>query len=178
MPLVTDQPSRPNPRWRLLRHPAPQPETLITNWEEEIQEILGSDDEEEAQAKEMLRLFPRLPLEGQVEVVEQVGGLLPDADYGLLAGYATNSTLAEPVLEVLLSGLANRSDPVRLPLLLSIAEDEQHPKSAEARDMLEVLLGQAYGTNWDQWNSLVDQRLSGQSQDETPEMDESNSAEE
>ncbi len=178
-PLVTDnKASRPNPRWRRLRQPAPPPGNLLTNWEERIQEILTSDDDEDEQAKEMLELFPRLPMDGQVEVAEQVGGLLPDRDYGLLAEYTTNTSLAEPVLEALLSGLMNRPDAIRLPLLLGIAENEEHPKSDEARDILETLLGQAYGTNWEQWNSMVDQRLNAQSQDQSSEMMESGPPEE
>ncbi len=117
-------------------------------------------------------------MDGQVEVVEQVGGLLPDRGYGLLAEYTTNTSLAEPVLEALLSGLMNRPDAIRLPLLLGIAENEEHPKSDEARDILETLLGQAYGTNWEQWNSMVDQRLNAQSQDQSSEMMESDPPEE
>lgn len=156
-----------------MHAPAPPFDNLLTNWEERVQEILSSEEDADEQARDMLELLPRLPLDGQVEVVEQAGGLLPDRDYGVLADYTTNSTLAEPVLDALLSGLMNRSDPIRLPLLLSIAEEEQHPKSEQALSILETLLGQTYGTNWEQWTSIVDQRLNAQPQDETQEMTES-----
>ncbi len=171
-PLLADNTvPRPNPRLQRLHANAPAQENLLTNWEERVQEILDSDDDDDVKAKEMLRLFPRLPQDGQIEVAEQAGTLLPDQDYGALAEYTTNSTLAEPVLDTLLAALVTRSDSVRLPLLLSIAEDDQHPKSEEALETLEALLGETFGTNWDQWSTNLDQRLLGaQSQTQDDEM--------
>lgn len=171
-PLLADNMApRPNPRWRRLRLNTPAQENLLTNWEERVQEILDSDEDDDVKAKEMLRLFPHLPQDGQIEVAEQAGSLLPDQDYGALAEYTTNSTLTEPVLDALLAVLVTRSDPVRLPLLLSIAEDDQHPKSEEALETLEALLGETFGTNWDQWSTNLDQRLPGaQSQFQDEEM--------
>ncbi len=174
-PLVSETPvPRPNPRWQRL-HPVQRPGTLLTNWDEEVESILSSDDDDDVKAKEMLELFPRLPTDGQVEVVDQVSGMLPDKDYGLLAEYTTNSTLPDPVLEALLAGLISRPDAIRLPLLLSIAEDEQHPKNEEAQSALEALLGEESGTNWEQWNATVEQRLRGQPQPESSEMSDTSS---
>lgn len=139
---------------------------MQTNWEEQVGEILASDDDADVKAKEMLGLFPSFPPEGQVEVVEQVGALLPDKDYGALAQHATNSALPEPVLQALLAGLMTRPNSIRVPLLLSIAQDDQHPESEQARDLLTVLLGESYGTNSDQWNASAEQPASGAAQGE------------
>jgi hypothetical protein len=88
--------------------------------------------------------------------------MLSDDDYPGLAGYMTNPRLPEPLLDALLAGLSGRTDTIRLPLLLSVAQDDQHPKHEEARDLLEGFLGTDYGTNWDQWSTGVDQRLRNQ----------------
>jgi hypothetical protein len=165
-PLLSEVASaRPNPRLRKMR-----PVPTETNWEDQVREILSADDDNEAKAKEMLGLFPSLPPEGQVEVVEQLGVLLPDKDYGPLAQLATNSALPEPVLAALLGGLVTRPNSIRLPVLLSIAQDEQHPESEDARDLLTVLLGETYGTNWQQMNARTGQATNGVEEGESQPM--------
>ncbi len=161
---------RPNPRLRRLRPPAAADNGVLTNWQERLGEILSSEDEDALKAKDMLQLFPRLPLDGQVEVAQRANQMLSDNDYPTLAPYTTNSALPEPVLDTLFAGVIGRPDSIRLPLLLSIAEDEQHPKSEDALTLLEGFLGEAYGTNWDQWSATVDQRLNTASTNQNLEM--------
>ncbi|HEY5912507.1 MAG TPA: hypothetical protein VJA21_18040 [Verrucomicrobiae bacterium] len=170
--LLSENPVlRPNPRLNRLRRPVESADTIITNWEERVGEILASGDEDVLMAKDLLDLFPRLPLEGQVEVVRQLGELLPDEEYPALARHTTNTALPEPVLEALIDDLADRADQVRLPMLLTIAEDGNHPKNAEALELLEEFMDETFGTNWDQWSTNIDLRLNAQPQDQTGEME-------
>ncbi len=161
---------RSNPRLRRLRPPAAVDSGVLTNWQERLGEILSSEDEDDLKAKDMLELIPRLPPDGQVEVAQRANQMLSDDDYRILAPYATNSALPEPVLDTLFAGVLGRPDSIRLPLLLSIAEDEQHPRSEDALTLLEGFLGQAYGTNWNQWSTTVDQRLNAASTNQNQEM--------
>ena len=137
----------------------PIPPDLITNWEDRIDSILTSDEEEAKKAKRMLEMFPRLPAEGQEEVAQHLSNLVPDEDYSALGQYLTNATLPESVLDVLLSDLLNRPNSIKLPLLMQVARDARNPESAEAKDLLGVFLEEDYGDNWPAWQTKMDQWL-------------------
>jgi hypothetical protein len=138
---------------------AVSPGDLITNWEDKVDEILGADGDEAEKAKKMLEMFPRLPEEGKVEVAQHLSNLVPDEGYEPLGKILTNSTLPEDVLDVLLSDALNRPNSIKLPLMLDIAQDPQHPKTAEAKDMLELFLEEDYGSDWPKWQAKMEQWL-------------------
>jgi hypothetical protein len=107
----------------------------------------------------MLEMFPRLPEAGQVEVAQHLSNLLPDQDYPALSQYLTNAATAEPVLEVLMGGLLNRPNGLKLPLLLDIAREPQNPKAKEAHELLALFLEADYGQDWAQWQAKIQQWL-------------------
>ncbi len=53
----------------------------------------------------------------------------------------------------------NRPNSVKLPLLLDLARDPQHPKASEAKDILELFLEEDYGNDWTKWQAKLDQWL-------------------
>jgi hypothetical protein len=150
-----------------LAHPAdsnfaavPAPTTnSIADWEDRVDHILSSNGEADAKARQMLEMFPRLPEAGQVEVAQHLSNLLPDQDYPALSQYLTNATTPEPVLEVLVAGLLNRPNAVRLPLLLEIAREQQNPKAKEAHELLALFLEEDFGQDWAQWQAKLQQWL-------------------
>jgi hypothetical protein len=131
----------------------------VPDWEDKLDEILVSDKEDSAKAKQMLEMFPRLPEDGQVEVAQHLSNLISDEDYPALAQYATNSSLPEAVLDVLMADALNRPNSLKLPVLLGLARDSQNPKAAEAKDVLELFLEEDYGTDWPAWQTKMDQWL-------------------
>lgn len=143
----------------------PLPSTLstspesVTNWEEQVEAILNSPNADRAKAAALLQIFPQLPEDGQSEVAATVAPLLPDAEFADLGQYLTNATVAEPVMDVLLAGLLSRPDAVKLPWLLTIAQDEANPRAPDAVYLLQALLGQDNGKNWGQWAASVDRYL-------------------
>jgi len=140
---------------------APAADTLVvlTNWEEKVDQILGGDAKEDEKAKQMLDLFPRLPEEGQVEVAQHLSNLLPDQDFASLTKYITNSSTPGPVLDVLMSGLLNRPNSIKLPTLLEVARTEQNPKANDARELLQLFLEENYGNDWAKWQDKLTQWL-------------------
>jgi len=158
--MASSNVTRLTPEWG--RRPARPHADVETNWQYQVDAILAATDEDETtRAKQLLQLMPNLPLEGQVEVAQHVERMLPDQDYGELGRYLMDPETPEPLLDTLLSGVLKRPDGIRLPLLLSIASDEDHPKSEEAIDYLEGLLGDNFGTNWSQWTTSVVQQVEG-----------------
>jgi len=137
--------------------PAATRTNLIVNWEEKIEEILGAEGDEAGKAKQMLALFPRLPEDGQVEVAQHLSNLLSDEDYAPLGKLLTDPQLPEDVLDVLLVDVLNRPNGLKLPLLLNVAREPQHPKASEAKDLLELYLEEDYGNDWNKWQAKLDQ---------------------
>ena len=129
---------------------------IIPQWEEKVDGILTSESKEADKAKQMLEMLPRLPEDGQVEVAHHVSNLLPDQDYASLGKLLTNSSLPEPVLDVLLADTLNRPNSLKMPALLDVARDPGNPKAGEAKELLTVLLEQDYGTDWNLWQSKVE----------------------
>lgn len=125
----------------------------ITNWSEQLDEILGAEKPETEKANQLLQMFPRLPKDGQEEVAQHLTNLVDDQDYAALGRYLTNSTLSEDVLDILFSDLFNRPNPLKLPLLVDLASDAKHPKASEAKDLLELYLEEDYGTDWARWRA-------------------------
>jgi hypothetical protein len=128
----------------------------LGGWEEKVDGILGSASPDPEKAKQMLEMFPTLPADGQEEVARHLSNLLPDEDYGLMRGYLTNAALPEDVLDVLLDDALNRPNSLKLPALLDVARSPQHPKAAEAKDFLELLLEEDYGTDWVKWQAKME----------------------
>ena len=55
------------------------------------------------------------------------------------------------VSTLLMNDLLNRHNSLKLPMLLAVASNGDHPLKDQAKDMLELFLQADYGTNWDQW---------------------------
>src|SRR5436853_280640 len=67
--------SRPRPGEAPVDKAAAIPSTVanaMTNWEDKLDDILGSEGEESDKAKKLLAMFSRLPAEGQVEVAQHL----------------------------------------------------------------------------------------------------------
>jgi len=130
---------------------------LVSDWEDKLDDILGSEGQDTDKAKQMLAMFPRLPEDAQVEVAQHVSNLLPDPEYAPLGKLLLDSKLPEAVLDVLIVDVLNRPNALKLPLLLEVARDPQHPKAGEAKDLLELYLEQDYGTDWNKWQAKLKQ---------------------
>ena len=72
-------------------------------------------------------------------------------DYAPLGEMLKNDKLSEGVLDELLADVLNRPNALKLPLLLQVASDANHVKHDEAKDLLELYLGDDYGTDWNTW---------------------------
>jgi len=128
---------------------------LLTNWEDNVDQILVSTNEDSDKAKQMLGMFPNLPADGKVEVAQHMANLMPDQDYPLLASLLTNSTLPQDVLDVLLADALNRPNSVKLPALLDVARDPQNPEAPEAKELLQLFLDNDYGNDWSTWQAKM-----------------------
>jgi hypothetical protein len=138
----------------MVEIPATSP-SVVTNWEDKLDEILGGDDDESQKARQMAALLPSLPEDGQVEVAQHLSNLVSDEEYSMISGFVTNAALPEAVLDVLIADSLNRPNSVKLPLLLDVAREPQNPKATEAREILELFLEEDYGDDWAKWQAKM-----------------------
>jgi len=128
---------------------------LIPDWEDKVSEIIVSDSDFTNKCAEMLEMFPNLPESGQVEVSHHLVNLTSDENFTPLGKLLMDPKTPESADEVLMSDMLNRNNTLKLPILLQVARTPGHPKAAEAKDMLERMLEEDYGTDWNQWENKM-----------------------
>ena len=131
----------------------------MADWDEKVSDVLGAEGDEKDKAKKLVEMFPLLPPEGQEEVAHHLSNLVADEDYAPLATFATNSALPEVVLDVFVEDVFNRPNAIKLPVLLDIAQDPQHPRASEAKDVLELFLEEDFGSDWTKWHAKMEKWL-------------------
>lgn len=114
--------------------------TVVTNWEDRLSEILDPEGEDTNKVQQLLALFPLLPPEGQDETAMHLSNLVEDENYAPLGQLLLDSKLPEGVLDTLLADVLNRPNETKLPMFLDLSFSPDHPKAAEARDLLELYL--------------------------------------
>lgn len=124
-------------------------------WEQEVNAVLASQASDAEIADKLLKLYPQVPADAQADLFVEITQHVPNEDYRKLANVLTNSTSPPEVLDVLLNDLIDRPDKLRMPLLMDLMRDKQNPKSDEAHDFLEVIIGDDYGEDWDTWSKKI-----------------------
>ena len=135
------------------------PTNFIADWEGKIEEIVGSGRPDDEKARQLLQVFPRLPPDGQIDVVQHLENLVSDDDYAPMGKLFRDASLPEPVLDELLADVLNRSNALKLPALLDVARTERHPKAAEAKEIMGLFLEADYGNDWPRWQTKMGQWL-------------------
>lgn len=129
-------------------------------WSAAIDAILRDEGQVNDKAKRMGQLFHHLPASLQTECAQHLVNFATDA---------TPDPILEPLLSensnataqgVLLLGLLQRADKIRLPVLLKIAGNPNHPRTGEALQYLQFLLEADHGLDWDRWQEAIRKRLS------------------
>jgi hypothetical protein len=150
-PIVTNEPMPIVQASNLAVAVSTNTDLTETNWEEKIDDIVGGDEPDTNKVKHLFALFPKLPEEGQEEAAQHLSNLVDDDDYSQLGDLLKNDKLSEGVLDELLADVLNRPNNLKLPLLLDVASDPNHAKRDEAKDLLELYLGDDYGSDWNSW---------------------------
>jgi hypothetical protein len=136
--------------------PADPSASTDADWEQKLEDILLSGDDDNAKADHILALIPNAPPDAQVELSQHLVNMVQDDHYDDVAQLLTNSATPAAVSTVLMNDLLNRNNDLKLPMLLDVARDDNHPLADQAREMLELLTQEDDGTNWDQWSASID----------------------
>lgn len=128
--------------------------TTVEEGDLKIDEILRSEKEIPAMARDLHELVKTLNSEAQVNASRHLVNLTGDEDYGLIAGFLVDDKMNPEVTEVLFSDLMNRNRELQMPLFMNILKNKRHPQNEEVRNVLTVLAGEDFGENyaaWDKW---------------------------
>lgn len=129
-------------------------------WEKRINAVLDSAATKDSdKARLLLEMLPSLPVEGRQTAAEYAVQRLDDADYRFAQNVVTNPATYPPALGVLWADLMGRPGAVSLPTLLQVARNPSHPYAEAARDNLDLLLGQNFGTDWPRWEAAIREKL-------------------
>lgn len=141
----------------------------VPEWEQKIDDALVSGKDEAETGRAILEMFPKLPPEGQISAAEHIGNLLANEDYAPFAAYLTNNATAAEVYEIIFADLLNRPNHIKLPMLLEVARNGKPEQATEAKDFLEVFIGEDYGKDWNTWQVKVTEWLKENPDEPTPE---------
>jgi hypothetical protein len=125
-------------------------------WEQKLDEVLLSEADDNTKADRILALIPTAPPNAQAELSQHLVNMVRDDHYDGTAQLLTNSATSTAVSSVLMNDLLNRNNTLKLPMLLAVARQDDHPLKDQAREMLELLIQEDNGANWDQWSAAID----------------------
>jgi hypothetical protein len=142
----------------------PRTDQLMTAEEGDqyIDEVLRSNKPIPEMARELQKLVGQFNGEAQLNASRHLVNLTSDEDYGLIAGYLTNPKFNPDVLEVFFSDLMNRNRKLQMPLFMTILKDPSHPQNEQVRNVLTVLAGEDFGTDWTKWDAWAVKELANQ----------------
>jgi hypothetical protein len=139
----------------------------LAEWETRIDQVLRLNTANETESAQLLiNMLPSLPAEGQVEAAQHISNLILDKDYDRVKPLLRNPSLPEEVHDVLFTDLMNREDAVKLPMLLDVAKQPNHPYHEEALTDLQIFLDQDNEQNWGKWDGAVKAYLQKQKAEE------------
>jgi len=133
---------------------SPPPEDS-TDWDKQLDDVLLSDTDPNTKADKILAMIPTAPTNAQVELSQHLVNMVQDDHYDGAAQLLTNAATPAAVSTVLMNDLLNRNNTLKLPMLLAVARDDDHPLKDQARDMLGLLIQEDDGTNWNQWSDSI-----------------------
>jgi hypothetical protein len=128
-------------------------------WAGALDSVLRDMSHPGEKSQRLLELLPHLPVALQPEAAQHLVNLATDEKPCILVDPLQDLNIAPAAHAVLLLGLLQRADHVRLPALLDLARNAEHPKSAQALEYLCFVLESDHGTDWRKWEQSIAARL-------------------
>jgi hypothetical protein len=128
-------------------------------WSEAIDTVLRDDTDSTAKSKRLIEMYGHLPASLQTEAAQHLVNFATDEHPEPVLEPLMKSGSTETAQGVLLLGLLQREDSIRLPALLQLARDPDHTANADALQYLHFLLEQNHGNDWTQWEHAIEARL-------------------
>jgi hypothetical protein len=125
----------------------------------QIHEWLTSSTDTSMVARTMLAGVRTLKPEQQILAFQEMAPLVSDGEYEGLHQLQLEAQTSDDAKRFLFQEALSRSDSVKLPLLLAVMQQPDHPNALEARERLATALGQDFGNDAGAWRAAVAQQL-------------------
>ena len=117
--------------------------------------ILGSNGTAEQKIHDLKEMLSTLDEAEAEAAVQDLTSRVRDEGYSFVKSLAVDPTLPEPVRDEFMVDMLNRPNSVKMPLLLEIARNPDHPDHESAFDSLEAFTGLKYGADWNGWEKGI-----------------------
>lgn len=148
--------ARPSPSYDPTTENAEPVEKI---WETQINTILMQEIDIKEIANQISVILPRLPLDGQLDAAQHLVNLSADEDYSKAESVYFNAGLHPNVRRIVFEDLMNRTNAIKLPLLVRTLKEYGHPMRNEALENLQVLTGRNEGNDPARWDNVVQNAL-------------------
>jgi len=131
------------------------------DWEAKFEEVFDSDLDTDKMAEKMLEIYPKLPPTAQKDAIEHILNLVPDEGFAPVGKILLNPKTPVEISDDIMNDMGNRPGLTRMPLLLQVAKMPDHPKAAEAKELLELYIEpeEELGDDWDKWEKAMKKYL-------------------
>lgn len=151
-----------------LPNTAPGADGLREEYSLQLHDILTANDSTDDSARKLLSLMPQLNTAEQADASQHIANLLADAEFSKVTPYILNPATPREVMDVFYGDALNRSDEIKLPILVELAEKPGHPLQEEAMNILDVFLGPDYTENRPALRQLAQKYLAEQAEQNAP----------
>lgn len=132
--------------------PEPPPQKT---WEDHLDDILLSDDDNNTKADQILALIQTTTPENQEQLAQHLVNMVQDDHYLGTSNLLMNINTSTNVSDILMNDLLNRNNTLKLNTLLAILKTPNHPMHDNAKEMLELFVQEDHGSNYDEWDKAV-----------------------
>ena len=151
----------------VTNEPAPgetaQTKTNLTadDWDEKFEEVFDSSMDTDKMAEKMLEIYPHLAPDKQKDAIEHILNLVPDEGFAPVGKILLNPKTPAEISDDIMNDMGNRPGVIRMPLILEVAKTPDHPKAAEAKELLELYIEpeEDLGNDWDKWEKAMKKYL-------------------
>jgi hypothetical protein len=128
-------------------------------WSQVIDTVLRDNSDAREKSRRMLQMLPHLQAALQAEAAQHLVNFATDSAPENVVEPLLNASTDHSAQGVLLLGLLQRADKIRLPALLQIARNSEHAKHADALRYLHFLLESDDPADSAAWEARIEARL-------------------
>ena len=128
-------------------------------WSRAIDTVLRDNSDVAEKSRRMLQMLPHLPPALRAEAAQHLVNFATDSAPENVVEPLLNASTDHSAQGVLLLGLLQRADKIRLPALLRIARNPEHAKQADALRYLHFLLESDDPADSAAWEARIEARL-------------------
>ncbi len=132
------------------------------DWEDKFDEVFEDPNlDTDKMAEKMLEIYPHLAPDKRQDAMGHILNLVPDEGFAPVGKILLNPKTPVEISDDIMNDMGNRPGVIRMPLILQVARMPDHPKAAEAKELLELYIEpeEDPGNDWNKWEEAMKKYL-------------------